>query len=217
MLPMGDGKARATAVIGRVAQEFGFRIEEARIGTCAELAEWLAPAAAKLGLTQFADPGELAVNLMGPGVCLTAHLGDRCRSVADIGAGNGALGLTIALLRPEVAVSLLDRRQRVCHFIDLAASRFNLSNCSTVCADMRATDRDSEKYDVVAARAVASGSELLGHLVPLVAAGGRVAAIGTSALRLAPPGLVQEVHQATNVAELWLDIYRLNQDPGGGN
>ncbi len=217
MLRMAGGKAKTIEVIARVVEGLGISIEETQLEACGELAVWLAPAAAKLGLTQFADPGELAENLMGPGVCLTAHLGDECRSVADIGAGSGALGLTVGLLRPEVSVSLVDRRKRVCDFTELAARRFGLGNCSSVCADMRAAGSGGGEYDVVVARAVASGSELLEELVRLVAPGGRVAVLGTRARELVPPVLVQEVHEATNLAGLWLDIYRVAQYPGGGD
>jgi len=217
MLPMQAAQTTATSAITRVAQQFELPIEQAQIEACGSLAEWVAPAAAKLGLTRFADAGDLADNLMGPAICLTAHIGAECRSVADIGAGSGALGLAIGLLRPDLSVSLLDRGERVCHFIDLAAKRFGLANCNTVCADMRTGVSVGGKYDMVAARALDSGDELVGELAALAAKGGRIAVFGTSSRKCLPPGLVQEIHQETNVVGLWLDIYRVPQHQADGD
>jgi len=189
-------------------------VEPSRLDACAALADWLAPAAAKLGLTQFDTGAALAANLIGPGLYLLPHIGEASRSLAEIGPGSGALGLSIAMLRPDLGVDLLDRRKRVCDFIDLVARRFRIANCRTVCIDMRDVPADGPKYDLIVARAVAPAEQLFGYLSGWLSANGRIALLQTERQPATDREFCQLVHQATNLPELWLDIYQKNSVEG---
>ena len=198
----------ARDIIGGIVGELGVSVERSRLDACAALADWLAPAAGKLGLTQFDTGVELAANLIGPGLYLLPHIGDAACSLAEIGPGSGALGLSIAMLRPDLAVDLLDRRKRVCDFLDIAARRFRIANCRSVCVDMRDVPADGPKYDLVVARAVAPAEQLFGHLSDFLSVNGRIAVLQIENQSAADQEFCHLAHEATNLPELWLDIYQ---------
>jgi len=198
----------AREIIAGLVGELAVLVEPSRLDACAALADWLAPAAAKLGLTQFDTAAALAANLIGPGLYLLPHIGQASRSLAEIGPGSGALGLSIAMLRPDLGVDLLDRRKRVCDFLDLAARRFRIANCRTICVDMREVPADGPKYDLIVARAVAPPEQLFAYLSDLLSANGRIAVFQTEKQSTVDREFCPVVHQATNVPELWLDIYQ---------
>jgi len=204
----------ARDIIAGLVGELGLFVEPSRLDACATLADWLAPAAAKLGLTQFDTGADLAANLIGPALYLLPHIGDESRSLAEIGPGSGALGLSIAMLRPDLGVDLLDRRKRVCDFLDITARRFRIANCRIVCVDMRDVPADGPKYDLIVARAVAPAEQLFGYLSDVLSANGRIAVLQTESQSAADRELCHLAHEATNLPELWLDIYRKSSGAG---
>jgi 16S rRNA (guanine527-N7)-methyltransferase len=70
-------------------------------------------------------------------------------SIADVGSGAGFPGIPIAILRPEVALSLIESHQRKAVFLKEATRSFR--NVSVICK--RAEDV-VEKFDWVVSRAV---------------------------------------------------------------
>ncbi len=211
MLQMFHVKHCSRSIVEAIADDLGLQVPSARLQACSQLADWLAPAAAKLGLTQYDTGPAVMAKLMAPGLYLVRHMGDTLGRIAEIGPGSGALGLGLSMLLPAADVTLLDRRRRVCAFLDLAIKRFELSNCHTLCVDMRGPT-DGSHYDLVVARAVASSAELFTVLPQFLAADGAIALFQAARPPEFPPELSQVAHIATNLPELWLDIYAR---PGG--
>lgn len=112
-----------------MADKIEFSVGVKQLEKLETVADWLAPAAGKLGLTQFVAPGDFAQNLMAPSFDLLPYLGNSIRSIAEVGPGNGGLGLSLAVLLPDHSVHLIDRRRKVCDFLALAAARFEITNC----------------------------------------------------------------------------------------
>lgn len=109
-------------------------------------------------------------------------------SVADVGSGAGLPGLPLAIVRPDLQVTLLESLARRSHFLELAVSELGLAERVAV-VRTRAEDHDG-RYQVVTARAVAPLPRLLQWCWPLVVSGGQlVAAKGQAA--------EQEVREAT--------------------
>ena len=109
---------------------------------------------------------------------------DRAR-VADVGSGAGLPGLVWAIVRPDISVVLIEPLLRRSVFLAEATAELALSDRVHVLRG-RAEDipRDPtwQPADVVTARAVAPLERLLGWTVPLLAPGGRLAALkGSSA------------------------------------
>ncbi len=105
--------------------------------------------------------------------------GDR---VADVGSGAGLPGLVLAILRPDITVTLIEPMLRRATFLQEAVEALALPTVS-VRRDRAEDTRDLVgTFDVVTARAVAPLDKLVGWTVPLLRPGGRLLAMkGSSA------------------------------------
>jgi 16S rRNA (guanine527-N7)-methyltransferase len=55
-----------------------------------------------------------------------------CRTLVDIGSGAGLPGIVLALLRPELDVTLLEPMERRCRFLADCAAELGLANASVL-------------------------------------------------------------------------------------
>jgi 16S rRNA (guanine527-N7)-methyltransferase len=99
------------------------------------------------------------------------------RRVADVGSGAGLPGLVLAILLPDVELTLLEPMLRRAGFLEEAIGELGLTNVrvrrerAEQCPDLRGS------FDVVTARAVAPLDRLAAWVLPLVAPGGRLLAL----------------------------------------
>jgi len=102
-------------------------------------------------------------------------------TVCDIGSGAGLPGLTLAIRRPDLRVTLVEPLLRRTTFLDLATSTMGLTNVTVHRG--RAEELHGEAvFDVVTSRAVAPMDRLTRWSMPLVAGGGLLLAMkGASA------------------------------------
>lgn len=112
-------------------------------------------------------------------------------SILDIGSGAGLPGIPIALARPDCQVTLLEPLARRTAFLELAASRLDLTNLSIVRSKAQS---HKGSYAIVTARAVAPLERLLEWSWHLVAPGGSLLAIKGSNAQ-------EELDQATPALE----------------
>ena len=95
-------------------------------------------------------------------------------SVIDVGSGAGLPGIPLAILRPDLEVTLLEPLLRRSGFLNEAVEALQLSSVKVVRG--RAEDH-REQYDVVTARALAPLDRLLGWCHPLRSPGGVILAL----------------------------------------
>ena len=101
-------------------------------------------------------------------------------SVADIGSGAGLPGIPLAVLRPDLQVTLIEPLLRRSNFLTQAVDDLGITDRVTV-RRTRAEDHRGT-YDVVTARALAPLGRLVDWCAPLRAAGGVILALkGSSA------------------------------------
>ncbi|MFZ0530184.1 MAG: 16S rRNA (guanine(527)-N(7))-methyltransferase RsmG [Propionicimonas sp.] len=139
-------------------------------------------------------------------------------SLVDVGSGAGLPGLPLAILRPDLRVTLLESLLRRANFLELAVAELGLGDRVRV-VRARAEEHPGH-YDVVASRAVAPLPRLLDWCRPLLAEGGRILALkGSTATQeladaaslLRRQALAGEVHElpvpgtddSTWVIEVW--------------
>ncbi len=98
--------------------------------------------------------------------------------LADIGAGAGLPGLVLALVRPDLRVTLVEPLARRADFLGEAVLTLGLDARVQV-RHQRAEDAAAEGFtaDVVTARAVAPLGRLAGWCCPLVRVGGLLVAV----------------------------------------
>jgi 16S rRNA (guanine527-N7)-methyltransferase len=102
-------------------------------------------------------------------------------TVCDVGSGAGLPGIPLALVRPDLRITLLEPLLRRTNFLTEAAEALELDNVEVVRA--RAEELHGRRaFDVVTSRAVAPLPRLLRWSMPLVAPGGAMLAMkGASA------------------------------------
>jgi 16S rRNA (guanine527-N7)-methyltransferase len=107
---------------------------------------------------------------------VVAELIPRPSSLVDIGSGAGLPGLVLAMLLPDVRVTLVEPMARRVTFLEECAGDLGLANVAIRRA--RAEEVAGEfRADVVTARAVAPLGRLAGLALPLVRPGGIVLAL----------------------------------------
>jgi 16S rRNA (guanine527-N7)-methyltransferase len=106
-------------------------------------------------------------------------------TVLDVGSGAGLPGLPLAILRPDLRVTLLESLLRRANFLELAVTELGLADRVQVVRE-RAEDHH-ERYRVVTSRAVAPLPRLIGWCAPLLSRGGALVALkgATAAAELA--------------------------------
>jgi len=109
-----------------------------------------------------------------------ADLIPRDARVVDVGSGAGLPGIPLAILRPDLDVTLLEPLLRRSRFLDEAVAELHLSPRVDVIRGRAEEYRG--RFDVVTARAVAPLARLIPWCAPLREAAGTILALkGTSA------------------------------------
>lgn len=101
-------------------------------------------------------------------------IGSRYRTLVDIGSGAGLPGIVLAMMRPELTITLLEPMERRCRFLSGCVAELGLGNASVLRG--RAEDV-TLRADVATARAVAPLDRLAELAVRVVRPGGLVLAI----------------------------------------
>jgi 16S rRNA (guanine527-N7)-methyltransferase len=93
------------------------------------------------------------------------------RRVLDLGTGAGLPGIALAIARPDVEFTLLDRSERRIRFVRQATIELNLRNAAPIACDY-ADFRAGTLFDTVVSRAVAKPAVLWRVAANLLAPGG---------------------------------------------
>ena len=111
--------------------------------------------------------------LLAPEIPSAGVTGGRT-SVADVGSGAGLPGLVLAMIRPDIDVTLIEPLERRTRWLDEQVANLALPN--VVVFTGRAEEfAPRRSFDVVTARAVKALKGLIPILTPLVVAGGQLA------------------------------------------
>jgi 16S rRNA (guanine527-N7)-methyltransferase len=101
-------------------------------------------------------------------------IGSRYQTLVDIGSGAGLPGIVLAMMRPELTVTLLEPMERRCRFLSGCVAELGLANANV----LRGRAEDATlRADVATARAVAPLDRLAELAVRVVRPGGLVLAI----------------------------------------
>ena len=95
-------------------------------------------------------------------------------SVADVGSGAGLPGLVLAMIRPDIDVTLIEPLERRTRWLNEQVAKLGLSNV-VVCTVRAEEFMPRRSFDVVTARAVKSLKGLVPIVTPLVVSGGQLA------------------------------------------
>jgi len=97
--------------------------------------------------------------------------------VLDLGTGAGVPGIPLAVCRPDVHVTLLDRSEKKITFLRRVVASLPLENCQPCCSTAEDLARRlplEERFDIVVSRGVGSVSYLMRLTALLLKPGGRL-------------------------------------------
>ena len=113
------------------------------------------------------------------------------KDVCDIGSGAGLPGVVLAIVRPDLAVTLVEPLLRRTTFLEEVVSALDLSNVEVVRGRAEQL-HGTREFPVVTSRAVAPLDRLLAWSMPLVQQGGALVAMKGSSVQ-------EEITAATRV------------------
>ena len=146
-------------------------------GKCEAYYRHVAEANRHLNLTRITGEEEAAVQHFADAMLLVrfCDIPSGCR-VIDVGTGAGFPGVPLALLRPDVHVTLMDASGKKTDFIRIALTEMGVS-ADVLCARAEEAARTPlrESFDIAVSRAVAALPMLLELCIPLIKAGGVLA------------------------------------------
>ena len=133
--------------------------------------------------------------------CIKAFKSDKiknAKTIIDVGTGAGFPGLPIAIMNPNVEVTLLDSLNKRINFLNLVVRELGLKNVKTI--HSRAEDGARkpelrEKFDIATSRAVANMAVLSEFCMPYVKKGGYFVA-------LKGPSIDEELQNGSNAIKI---------------
>jgi 16S rRNA (guanine527-N7)-methyltransferase len=159
--PLGKGHEGR---ISAVAQALSAPLSQATIARLSAWFDLLCVWNAKIDLTAARSPDELADLLLADALVLARHE-PAGGAVVDVGAGAGAPGLALYLLRPDLRVTLVEPMQKRVAFLRTVAGQVGASGEGGSLRVVRARGEDLAeqglRFDGAAARATFSPDEWL--------------------------------------------------------
>ena len=98
------------------------------------------------------------------------------RNVLDVGSGGGLPGIVLAIVRPDMKVSMIDTVHKKTAFLTQVKAELELANVTVYTARVEQL-QVSDKFDVITSRAFADLSDFVNWSCHLLADGGRYIAL----------------------------------------
>jgi 16S rRNA (guanine527-N7)-methyltransferase len=130
-------------------------------------------------LTTITDPLEMAVKHYVDALAAAGWIGSSAR-ILDAGSGGGFPGLPLKIVRPDLAVTLVDSVRKKVAFLNFVIGTLGLSGIHAVHDRLEELGRSpayARKFDVVVCRAFASLEDFVALCLPLLAPGGSLLAL----------------------------------------
>lgn len=176
-----------------------FPISAEQYDKIGRFSEYLLEVNQTTNLTRITEPRDVAVKHFfdSLAVCQPELFPLGCK-VADVGSGAGFPGIPLAILRPDLNITLVDSLRKRTQFLLEVVQRLGLDSVEVVhcrAEDFAQDKRYREQFDVVLARAVASLNILAELCLPLVKVGGMF-------LAMKGPRIEDELSQARRAIHL---------------
>ncbi len=128
-----------------------------------------------LNLTSVVDKNEIITRHICDGLAAAAFIAPKIAgkndfSIADMGSGAGYIGLTIAIVLPDLQVSLIESLERRCAFLNWASMKLGLKNVTVV--NIRLGQQKVGPFDIVTERAMGKINDILPLVSSTVKTGG---------------------------------------------
>ena len=109
----------------------------------------------KINLTAITDENEIILKHFVDSLTVLKYINEK-DNIIDVGTGAGFPGIPIAIMMPNVKITLLDSLNKRINYLNEIIKELNLKDIETVCSRSEDyTKIHREEYDIVVSRAVA--------------------------------------------------------------
>jgi 16S rRNA (guanine527-N7)-methyltransferase len=126
-------------------------------------------------LTSLRDPMQMVTHHLLDSLAAVPAFSE-ARNVLDVGSGGGLPGIVLAIVRPDMKVSMIDTVHKKTAFLTQVKAELGLANVTVYTARVEQL-QVSEKFDVITSRAFADLSDFVNWSSHLLAEPGRYIAL----------------------------------------
>ena len=126
-------------------------------------------------LTAVRDPSQMVTQHLLDSLAVVPAF-ENIKSVLDVGSGGGLPGIVLAIVRPDMKVSLIDTIQKKTAFLTQVTAELGLANVTVHSGRVEAFQVE-EKFAAITSRAFASLADFVTLSAHLLAPGGRFIAL----------------------------------------
>jgi 16S rRNA (guanine527-N7)-methyltransferase len=157
-------------------QEVGVQVPDGSAGRLYEHFLLVEDWNTRINLTGIVSPVEAAIKHYVDSLsCLRAFTPAQGASLVDVGSGAGFPGIPLKLVRPDIALTLIESNGKKAGFLREACRELRLEGANVAQTRAEEAGRDTrlrERFDVGVARAVSELRVLAEYVLPLVKVGG---------------------------------------------
>jgi 16S rRNA (guanine527-N7)-methyltransferase len=161
--------------VGRGLVAMGVAVSPAQRARLASHLELIAKWNRVHNLTAIRETSQMVVMHLLDSLSILPQL-EGARTIADVGAGPGFPGIPVAIVRDDVAVTLVESSHKKCSFLQQAKTELALGNVSIACERVEQFAPPA-KFDAVVSRAFSDLPDFVAQAGHLVAAGGKLIAM----------------------------------------
>lgn len=172
----------------------GLPLDEAAIGTLLEYERLLLAWNEKINLVSRKDTAEVfRKQIVGSISFLFSYRLEPGAALLDVGTGGGLPGIPVAIIHPDIAVTMVDSIRKKMTAVGDMVGALRLPNARTICSRVEELDPSKiGRFDYIVARGVSSASDILGWCAKLLRVrrvqGPAGSATGQGPRALVPPG-----------------------------
>src|SRR5438552_5499369 len=133
-----------------------------------------------MNLTRIDTREQAEILHVGDALTLLPHVPAGQLQLADVGSGGGIPGIPLAIVRPEISMTLFESTQKKAGFLSDAMKQLGLTNVTVIARRVEDEAREAparESFAIVTARALAQMNVLAEWCLPLVKVGGKLLAM----------------------------------------
>ena len=184
-----------TDIIKNWANENGIVITDAQLALLERHQNMVLETNKYMNLTAITNLEEFAIKHIIDSLTLLPYIPQRTGiTLADIGTGAGFPGVVLAIMRPDLHVTLVDSLRKRVFFLQEVVKELGL--CNVGCIHSRGEDlaREGKIFDICTARAVARMEKLVKWVLPITKPGGTF-------LAMKGPDVAEELERAKPTLE----------------
>lgn len=155
-------------------KELSLNISEEKIDMLIKYLEFLQEYNAHTNLTAIRDPKEIIEKHFLDTMLLYSIMDKEVKSAIDIGTGAGFPGMVLAILNPDISITLMDSVGKKTKFLSELKEKLKLDNVIVVTsrAEEYINDENRETFDVGLCRGVSKLNVILEYIFPFLKVGG---------------------------------------------